>query len=188
MQTIKEQLLKDTIFNKKDAIQIAEKACSSKKTFAELMQLFVNNEYRIAQRATWCVSSAVDINPQLIHPYIKILVKQLLRTDVHDAVIRNSMRILKQISIPEEQHGEVMNACFVLAEKVETPIAIKAFALSTLYKLCLIYPDIKGELQTIAEAYLDSESAAVKSVSARIIAALHKTKSPGVHHKSAKIK
>ncbi len=188
MPKLKELLLKDAIFNKKEAIQVAEKACSSKETFAGLMRLFVSNEYRVAQRAAWCVSSAVDANPQLIFPYLKTLVEQLLRTDVHDAVVRNSVKIVKQISIPEEHHGEVMNACFVLAQKVETPIAIKAFALSTLYKLCLIYPDIKGELQTIAEAYLDSESAAVKNVSAKIIAALHKTKRPGVRHQSNEIK
>ncbi len=188
MQTIKDRLLKGDIFNKKDAIQIAEKACASKETFAELLRLFISNEYRIAQRAAWCVSTAVEIKPQLIYPYIKTLIKQLLRTDVHNAVVRNSTRILNQISISEEHHGEVMNACFVLAEKRETPIATKAFALSTLYKLCLLYPDIKVELQTIAEAHLDSESAAVKNVSVRIIAALHKTKSPGINHKSAKIK
>ena len=188
MPTLKEQLLKDDIFNKKDAIQIAEKACSSKETFAGLMRSFVSNEYRIAQRAAWCVSTAVEIRPNLINPYIKTLVDQLLRTDVHDAIVRNSTRILNEISIPEEHHGEVMNACFVLVEKVETPIAIKAFALSNLYKLCLIYPDIKGELQTIAEAHLNCKSAAVKNVATRIIAALHKTKSPSINHKPTKIK
>ena len=188
MQNLKKLLLKDAIFNKKDALHIAEEAGSSQEMVAELMRFFVSNEYRVAQRAAWCVSTAIDIKPQLVYPYIKALVAQLLRTDVHDAVVRNSIRILKQISIPEEYHGEVMNACFVLAQKAETPIAIKAFALSTLYKLCLIYPDIKGELQTIAEAHLNSESAAIKNVSSKIIAALHKTKSPGINHKSAKIK
>ena len=149
---------------------------------------FQQNEYRVAQRAAWCVSYAVAINEQYIYPYIKLLIEQLLRTDVHNAVVRNSTRILNQINLPEEYHGEVMNACFVLAEKVETPIAIKAFSIQMLYKLFLLYPDIKQELEAVAEAYLHSESAAVKNVSAKIISALHKSQTPGINNKRHKIK
>lgn len=187
MIKLKEQLLVNTVFNKKEAVSIAQKACSTKEVFAELMQCFLSNEYRVAQRAAWCVSHTVSINQPLIYPYIKNLVEQLLRTDVHDAVVRNSTRILNRIIIPEHYHGEVMNACFILSEKAETPIAIKAFSLSALYKLCLIYPDIQPELLTIAESCFDSKSAVVKNVSNKIIRALHKTKAPGVNHKSAKI-
>ncbi len=188
MILLKEQLQKDTIFNKKEAVNIAATACSSKKIFAELMKCFMSNEYRVSQRAAWCVSHTISINQQLIYPYIKTLIEQLLRTDVPDAVIRNSIRILLRINIPEHYHGEVMNACFLLAEKVESPIAIKAFSLSTLYKLYLIYPDIQQELQTIAEAKLNSESAAIKNVAAKIITSLHKAKAPRINNQSAKIK
>ncbi len=54
---------------------------------------------------------------------------------MHDAVIRNSVRILQQIEIPESLHGELMNSCFQLLEEPLTPVAIKAFSITTLFYL-----------------------------------------------------
>src|SRR4051794_4504917 len=102
---IKEELLKEKIQTKTKALAIAEYACSSPKYFKELMKCFLANEYRLAQRAAWSVSWAARKKPQLIKPYIKDLVKQLIKTDVHDAVTRNSVRVLESIEIPEELHA-----------------------------------------------------------------------------------
>lgn len=98
------------------------------------MQCFLCNEYRIAQRAAWSVSWAAQKNPALIQPYIKDLIAQLPRKDVHNAVIRNSVRVLQKIEIPESLHGELMNNCFAFIESPLTPVAIKAFSLTTLFK------------------------------------------------------
>ena len=185
--TIQEQLLADKIQNKKTAVAIAEKACSSNEIFDELMACFLSNEYRLAQRAAWSVSHAVNIQPHIIYPYFKDLTAQLLRTDVHDAVIRNSTRILLKINIPDEYHGEVMNACFILAEKQGTPIAIKAFSLSMLCKLSLLYPDIKQELETLADLHLNDENPAVRGVAKKILTSFGKAKSPRVHNQPDKI-
>jgi hypothetical protein len=73
------------------------------------------------------------------------------RTDVHDAVIRKSVRALQEIEIPESLHGDVMNACFGFIEKPSVPIATKAFSLTTLFNLSNYYPEIKGELKLVIE-------------------------------------
>ncbi len=185
--TFRKQLLTGKTLHREAALTIAKTACTSPETFAALMDCFLSPEYRLAQRAAWCVSHAARHQPALIMPYIKVLTEQLLRNDVHPAVVRNSVRILKSITLPEENQGEAMNACFILAEKPETPIAIKAFALSMLYKLSLVYADISSELEVLAEAHLDSESPAVKSVARKIITSLHKAKTPRIHHKTNEV-
>jgi len=136
------------------------------------MQCFLANEYRLAQRAAWSVSWASRKKPELINPYIKDLVAQLNRTDVHDAVIRNSVRVLEQIEIPESLHGDVMNACFSFVEKPSVPVAIKVFSLTTLFNLSKYYPEIKGELKLIIENNWNNESAAFKSRGKKILSAL----------------
>src|SRR3954465_15421719 len=118
---IQEELLKEKIQTKTKVLAIAAYACSSPTYFKELIKCFLANEYRLAQRAAWSVSWAARKKPELVKPYIKDLVAQLSRTDVHDAVIRNSVRILEAIEIPEEFHGDVMNACFAFIEKSSTP-------------------------------------------------------------------
>ena len=129
---IREELLRDKIHLKEQALKISTYACSSPKHFKELMQCFLTNEYRLAQRAAWSVSWSTKKNPALIKPYIKDLVGQLLRKDVHDAVIRSSVRILQQIEVPESLHGKLMSGCFGLIDSLSTPVAIKAFSLTTL--------------------------------------------------------
>lgn len=170
---IKEELLKHQIHFKADAMRITEYARSSPKHFKELMDCFLSNEYRLAQRAAWSVSWAARSKPALIMPYIKDIAAQLQRTDVHNAVIRNSMRVLEDVDIPEVYHGGVMNACFAFIEKPSTPAAIKAFSLTTLYNLTKYYPEIKQELQLIIQEKMDNETAAFKSRAKKILKLLN---------------
>lgn len=167
---IRDEILKE--HSKTQAVKIAVFACSSKKYFKELMHCFLTGEYRLLQRAAWSVCLAARKNPDLIKPYIKNLVSQLERKDVHDSVIRNSVRILEQIDIPEIFHGEVMNACFGFIETPATPAAIKAFSLTTLYNLSKQYPEIKPELKLIIEERWDTESAAFRSRGKKILSGL----------------
>ena len=170
---IQEELLKHQIHFKADAMRITEYACSSPKHLKELIACFLSNEYRLAQRAAWSVSWAARSKPALIMPYIKDIVAQLQRTDVHNAVIRNSVRVLEDVDIPEVYHGDVMNACFAFIEKPSTPAAIKAFSLTTLYNLTKYYPEIKQELQLIIQERMDNETAAFKSRAKKILKLLN---------------
>ncbi len=160
---IPEELLKGKTHTKKQALKISVYACSSTKRFKELIQCFLSNEYRLAQRAAWSVSWATQKKPGLIYPYIKDLIAQLSRNDVHDAVIRNSVRILQKIKVPEQFHADLMNSCFAFIESNTTAVAIKAFSLTTLFNLSQVYPEIKNELKLIIEERWNYETAAFKS-------------------------
>ncbi|HEX5153212.1 MAG TPA: hypothetical protein VFW07_17300 [Parafilimonas sp.] len=170
---IHEELLKEKNYSKPQALKISAYACSSPKHFRELMQCFLSNEYRLAQRAAWSAGWAAQRSPELITPYIKDLVDQLSRKDVHNAVIRNSVRILQKLEIPESLHGELMNSCFAFIESPTTPVAIKAFSMTTLFNLSGIYPEIKHELRLIIEERWNHETAAFKSRGKHILKALN---------------
>lgn len=169
---IREELLKQQIHFKKHALAITEFAVSSDKNFKELIDCFLSKDIRVAQRAAWSVSWAAQKKPEIIQPYIGILVAQLKTTDVHNAVIRNSLRVLEDLVIPEEFHGEIMDACFAFLQKRDSAIAIKAFALTVLFNLSKIYPEIKNELRFIIEENMDYETAAYKSRGKKILAKL----------------
>ena len=173
---IREALLKEKLHKKEQALVITDYACTSDKNFNELMHCFLSDEYRLAQRAAWSVSWAAQKQPHFIMPYIKDLIQQLPRKDVHDAVIRNSVRILQKINIPEDLHGELMDSCFNFIESNETPVAIKAFALTTLYNLSKIYPDIQNELKLLIEEKWEHETAAFRQRAKQILKDLNKTK------------
>ncbi len=160
---IRDELLKEKNHTKTQALKVSEFACSSASHFKELMLCFLSNNYRLAQRAAWSVSWAAQKKPEIIKPHIKNLIKQLSRKDVHNAVIRNSVRILQKIKIPVAYHAELMNNCFAFIESNSTPVAIKAFSITTIYNLSKIYPEINNELKLIIEDRWSHETAAFKS-------------------------
>ncbi|MDR0793768.1 MAG: hypothetical protein LBE82_10700 [Chitinophagaceae bacterium] len=166
---LKDILLKEKVHTKKQAMAVVHYACRSKAHFEELIACFLSNEYRVAQRAAWSVSWAALEKPEMILPYTEALVRQLQRKNVHPAVVRNSVRVLEKMAIPEKYHGEVMNACFGFIESSETPVAVKVFSLTALYNLSETYPEIKQELALLIEDRIDNESAAFKSRANKIL-------------------
>ncbi|MCB0700226.1 MAG: hypothetical protein KDC11_10270, partial [Chitinophagaceae bacterium] len=109
---IREQL---SITNSTENIElVANWVAHDDKKFRQLLKLFLDDEYRIVQRAAHALGKVVDINPEAIQPHIVTLVKKLSEPDVPVAIKRNIVRVLQYIDIPEEYHGALMNVCFNL--------------------------------------------------------------------------
>jgi hypothetical protein len=145
---------------------------SDKERFAQLIELFFRGEYRITQRAAWPLSFCVRRHPQLIAPFYRQLLDNLGRKDIHVAVVRNTVRLLQDVSIPKRWHGRVMSVCFEFVEDPATPIAVKAFALSILSNLSAEYPEIKGELKTLIESQWEQATPAFRSRARKILKAM----------------
>lgn len=169
VMNIKEELLADPYQSKRKATDVAMYACTSGEAFRQLMHCFESDEYRLAQRAAYSVSIATRERPELIRPYIGVLISQLKRNDIHDAVIRNSARILQDISIPDEFHGELMDAAFDMIGNRQIAIAIRTFCLTILFNLSKIYPEIRKELRAFLEGSVEYEPPAFQSRARKIL-------------------
>ncbi|NOT52623.1 MAG: hypothetical protein HOP10_15270 [Chitinophagaceae bacterium] len=137
--------------------------------FDELFDLFLNDQPLVTQRAAWPLSYAVTGHPQLISKHFGKLLKNLDKPNLHDAIKRNTMRLLQGIDIPSTYHGEVMNRCFEYIISPSEKPAIKAFSLTVLENLSKQYPEIIRELRTIIEDRWDIESAAFRSRAKKIL-------------------
>lgn len=157
--------------SKKQCGEIVKYIGNSKERFAELMKLFFLGKYRVTQRAAWPMSYCVNNHSQLIKPYIKKLLDNLEKKGLHDAVIRNTVRLLQDVAIPEKYHGKLMGVCFGLIQSNETAVAVKAFSLSILQNLSKQYPDIIPELKLVIEERWEHESAAFRSRAKKILSA-----------------
>ncbi len=98
--------------SKANCVRIIKWIGSSQQRFDELVDLFLNDEYRVVQRAGWPSSHVAIAHPILIKKHFSKLLKNLKKPGIHDAVKRNTVRLLEEIEIPEKFHGEVMNFCF----------------------------------------------------------------------------
>ena len=164
---IREALLKE--HSKSQCRKIVEYIGDDKKKFAELMRLFFGDEYRVVQRAAWPLSYCVEEHPELITPYFEDLLGMLQKPGVHNAVIRNTTRLLQNLKIPKKIQGRLMTICFDFISDTKTPAAVKAFSLTILHNLSKDYPEIASELKLVIQERWEHESAAFRSRGKKIL-------------------
>ena len=152
---IRETLFKEN--SKANVISIAAYIGYDEKRFKELLKLFLQDEYRVVQRAAHAISEVGDRQPQLLQKHVPALVKRMQEPGVPVAVKRNVVRALQYLNVPEVLHGDVMNTCFDLLADPKETIAVRAFSMTVLANLAIIYPDIKQELRAVIEEGLTQE-------------------------------
>jgi hypothetical protein len=158
--------------SKKQTDRIVDFVGADKERFGVLIGLFFQGEYRITQRAAWPLSYCVRNHPSLITPYFKQLLDNLQRKDIHVAVVRNTVRLLQDVTIPKKYQGRVMSICFDFVQDPQTPIAVKVFSLTILSNLAGDYPDIGPELKLIIEEQWEHSTAAFRSRAKKVLAKL----------------
>ncbi len=164
---LREQILKE--HTKANCDTIVKWVGDSQQRFDELFDLFLNDEYRVVQRAGWPLSNAVMAHPEFIQKHFSKLLKNLQKPNLHNSVKRNTIRLLQDISIPQRFQGQVMDICFDYISSLDEAVAVKAFALTVLDNLSKQYPEIKSELKTIIEDRWDYETAAFRSRAKKIL-------------------
>jgi hypothetical protein len=162
---LREEILKE--HSKAQCTKIVRWVGASQQRFDELFSLFLNDEYRVVQRAGWPVSCCVIAHPVLITKHWNKLIKNLQKTNLHDAVKRNSIRLLQGISIPKKYEGQLMDICFNYLSSPTEAIAVKAFSLSVLTNLARQYPGIVPEIKLIIEEQLPRQTPALATRAAK---------------------
>jgi len=158
---LREEILKE--HSKTHCNKIVEWIGKDQKRFDELFELFLNDEYRVTQRAAWPLSYSAIAHPGFMNKNLLRLINNLKKPSLHNAIKRNSVRLLQYITIPEKYHGEVMEICFRYVESPTEAVAIKAFALTVLGNLSKQYPEILPEIKLLIEEQWPHQTAAFKS-------------------------
>lgn len=135
----------------------------SQKRFDELFDLFLNDEYRVVQRAAWPVSYCVEAHPELIKKHFSRLIRNLSKPKLHDAVKRNSIRLLQFVAIPKKYQGEMMNLFFNYLSSPTEAVAIKVYSMMVLVRFAKDYPEIIPELTIVIEDQVEQQTPAFKS-------------------------
>ena len=136
---------------------------ASQQRFDELFHLFLNDDYRVVQRSAWSVSYCVIAHPGFITKHWNSLIKNLQKPNLHNAVKRNTIRLLQDINIPKKYQGQIMDICFKYVESPTEAVAVKAFSLTVLGNLAKQYPEILPELKLLIEDQLPHQTAAFRS-------------------------
>ncbi|PZF72081.1 hypothetical protein [Taibaiella soli] len=155
--------------SKEQSTLIANYIGSNKRRFEKLIELFLEDEYRVVQRVAWVISLVAEKYPKLIEPYLSLFAERMQEPELPVAVRRNVVRMLQHVPIPESLEGPVMFACFeFLADPKET-VAVRCFSMTVLGNLACKYPEIRQELVSIIEDQLEQGATAGFRARARMV-------------------
>lgn len=171
MKSLREELLKE--HSKPHTVYLANEIGANQEAFDELMVLFLGDEYRVTQRASWVVSHCYDVHSWLLQKHLKAVVENI-QGPVHVAVKRNTLRMLQLIDIPEELLGLTAELCFNFLNSGQESIAVKANAMTVLFNIVKKYPELKGELKITIEEQMPFGSTGFKNRGSKILKALKK--------------
>jgi hypothetical protein len=158
---LREALLKE---HSKSQNQLIVRWIGNDKTrFAELISLFLGNDHRISQRAAWVLSTAAEAHPALVKPHLGKLIANLSKPGHHPSVLRNTLRFLQDMDVPEKYLGRLADSSFSLLLKSDTPIAVKAFAMTVLVNIAKKEPELIREIRLIISDMLPEGSAGIRS-------------------------
>lgn len=164
---LRETILKE--HSKATCTRIVKWVGNDQKRFDELFFLFLNDEYRVMQRAGWPISYCIEDHPQLIRKHFAKLLKNVEKKGIHEAVKRNTVRLLQYVEIPAKYHGQVMDICFRYIASPTEAVAIKAFSLTVLQGLAGLYPGIINEIKLIIKERWDYETVAFKTRAKKLL-------------------
>ncbi|MBX2971385.1 MAG: hypothetical protein KF803_18610 [Cyclobacteriaceae bacterium] len=169
---LEKEILKE--HSKAQTLKIVRYVGNDPERFSELVSLFLKGPYRVTQRAAWPLSICVEHNPEIVKPHLKKLVMNLKQPALHNAVKRNTIRLLQFIEVPKSLHGEVATRCFDYLQDNQEAIAVRAFSMTVLANIAKTNPGLKRELIMILEDILPYGSAGLISRARTTIKQLNK--------------
>lgn len=164
---LKREILKE--HGRKQAHKIAEYCATSSSRFKSLVDTYLAGPYRITQRASWPLSICAEEHPELIKPHLKKLLDFMTKPGVHDAVKRNTMRLLQFVDVPKRNQAQVIDLCFDFLQQPKEAVAVRVFAMTALSRVIIDKPELQKELRIILEDHLPYGTAAFRSRASKLI-------------------
>ncbi len=142
------QSMVNRMMSMKEAEWIAVSAIENPAIFTSLLKFSFSDEKKLAFRASWTLSKACDLNPDMIYPHLNRIIDALGNLD-NESVARSFLRILSftdMDKIKRKHQGILADHCFSQLNSGFSAVAIKAYSMEILYKLALRYPELRNEL------------------------------------------
>lgn len=173
---IRAQLLKGN--SRANAEAVAAHVGTDPERFRELMRCMLDDDSRTGQLASHSVSIVCDAHPDLAKPFLKRLL-DTLDEPVHEAVQRNSVRIMQTCTLPKALHGRITGTMFSLVADPRRSIAQRAFAITVAGRMVKTYPELRDEFRLLLENALRVDPGpAIRSRANKALKALGRPDAP----------
>jgi 8-oxo-dGTP diphosphatase len=153
----------NSMMSRQEAEWVANSATENPAIFNKLLEYSYSDDRKLAFRASWTLSKVCDQFPDLIYPHLSRIAESISRFD-NESVQRSFLRIISQSDMTKLEsrlHGILADHCFAMLKSGFSAIAIKAYSMEVLYKLSLIYPELRNELSCSINILMEDSSAGI---------------------------
>lgn len=140
-------------------------------SLTELIDCLFDKNIRICQRAAGPLDQISKLFPDLILPYLPVMIKNL-ENPIHDTIVRNTIRSWQNLSIPEEYQGIVFEKCLSYVTDPKAAIAIRVFSMTVCAHIAINIPELKEELYITINDHLEMGSPGILNRGTKILKAL----------------
>jgi hypothetical protein len=132
--------------SKKLAIQAAQLASDSEEFREELVSLAINNDMPVSSRAAWSLLTLAEKHPELVTPYIKLILDNLNTIENHTQ-ISSLLRLFDTLKTDLDECGQLFDFCIhILRIPLEREYS-RAIAMNILVKFGKAYPELVPEIK-----------------------------------------
>lgn len=132
---------------------------SDQKRFDELIKNVKAESIKGGLNYSQIMTLISDKHPQLFAKHSQHLAELFAKTK-NSSVKRNIIRCFQTINIPEESEGILFEEGLKALQASEEPIAVKAFGMTVLRRICEKYPDLAAELIPVIEILVEQKVSA----------------------------
>lgn len=153
MRTANHEILTEMLLlerSKPHILKIANWAAVEQARMDALVELFLENDPKLSMRISWSLWYAGEKSPDMLGKWLVKMVGEL-RKSPSESVKRNIVRLFEDIEITEEILDELADCCFQFVTNPKEAIAVRAFSMTVLGKICQKVPELKPELRLILE-------------------------------------
>ena len=146
------------------ADMICEQVGNNKNYFEIIYNFCFSHPYPVSMRAARVMPFCCEKYPELIYPYLDVLVENLMSATI-DGLRRGFMKIIAENIDPSELNnsGLLVDKCVSWALSQNEKPAIRYYAIDILLKITKKEPSLKNEVVSILEMLLNDQSKAVIS-------------------------
>lgn len=160
-----------TAKSKNDIATLVSFVGSNQQQFDQLYHCMINGTSpKQKDNASWVLTYCVEQHPNLLYKHSSTFIQHLQKKEVlSKAVKRNMARTLQFVHIPSSELGNATDASFHLFMDKKESIAVKAFVMQVLFRICQREPALSKEFIIAIEDQLNYASAAIKSRSKKML-------------------
>ncbi|MBC7695529.1 MAG: hypothetical protein H7141_08805 [Burkholderiales bacterium] len=143
----------------------------------ELIALAFEKDHLLSSRAMWVIGHCSDLDYNCIKPYHVKLINRLKNKDLHNGVIRNTLRLYQKHSVPKKSEPFILDKCFEYVKNPLEAIAVRAFAITVIFNIAKPYPELLNELLIVLNHMSETEEGSgIRSRVKNTIKDIHKLK------------